>query len=489
VGRRRDPALLWLVACAVVLGVLVAALVLVGVGGDEDGDTDATDEDLSDHAGDCRPEETSRAKALLACLTPALAFVETPIGTGSAILLADGMAVTNAHVIDPYAEVDVVLPGGERHEGVAVAGADPLSDVALLGPIDTALPGTTLTTARDLEQGVDVFLIGFPGEVDVDPEPAISQGILSRVREAREFGQTYLQTDAAIGGGQSGGALVDRRGRVVGLSGLSFADEFALALSADDVEAALKRIRSDESPPYRPFPTGGGVTEGSFRLAEGDAFQVLAIPPAPEERTIRLTLPPDVQPVVEVLSLFGDVLFINQAALDRVAEFEELSHYDYDLDADEPVEPGVFEFDVPFDEPAVAFVGTRLTNGADMAFSATTPVHVMEDSEYAPHIVAGDRVEGVLDFLNPYDTYVIDLDAGEAVEIFVGSPSADLAFFVGAPGERLADAFYSDDAGGGLYGSDARDVFEADKAGEYVIHVTGYAGGVSGYVLRVEPTS
>jgi hypothetical protein len=193
--------------------------------------------------------------------------------------------------------------------------------------------------------------------------------------------------------------------------------------------------------------------------------------------------------VVEVLSLFGDVLFINQAALDRVAEFEELSHYDYDLDADEPVEPGVFEFDVPFDEPAIVFVGTRLTSGADMAFSATTPVHVMEDDDHAQHIVAGDRVEGALDFLNPYDTYLIDLDAGEAVEIFVGSPSADLAFFVGARGERLADAFYSDDTGGGLYGSDARDVFDADKAGEYVIYVTGYAGGVAGYVLRVEPTS
>lgn len=46
---------------------------------------------------------------------------------------------------------------------------------------------------------------------------------------------TYLQTDAVITGGQSGGALVSYRGEVVGISGLSFADGFALAASMADV--------------------------------------------------------------------------------------------------------------------------------------------------------------------------------------------------------------------------------------------------------------
>jgi hypothetical protein len=486
-GRRRDPALLWLLACLVVLGVVVAAALLVGVG--DNGDSDATDEDQAERADDCHPEETSRAKALLECLSPALAFVETPLGTGSAILLADGLAVTNEHVVHPFAEVDVVLQGDERHEGVAVAGVDPLSDVALLGPIDTALPGTNLRAADDLEQGVDVFLVGFPGEADENPKPAISRGVLSRMREAREFGQTYLQTDAAIGGGQSGGALVDGRGRVIGLSGLSFAEKFALALSADDVEAALERIRSDESRPYRPFPTGGGVTKGSFRLADRDSFQVLAIPAAPEDRTIRLTLPPEVQPAIDVVSLSGDVLLINQAMLDVIAEYQDLDESRLSIYAHEPVAPGVFEFDLPVDAQAIAFVGTRLANSADVAFSTTTPVVVMEDDDQGQHIVAGDRIEGVIDVLDRADNYVIYLDAGEAVEIFVGSPSVDMAFFVRAPGEGFADAFVADGGGGGLYGSDARDVFVADEAGEYTIQVAAYDFDVAGYVLRVEPTA
>lgn len=141
------------------------------------------------------------------------------------------------------------------------------------------LPGTKLSAADDVEQGVDVFLAGFPGESNVNPKPTISRGILSRRRQAREFGQTYLQTDAAIGGGQSGGALVDRSGRVIGLSGLSFAERFALALSAEDVEAALERIRSHESHRYRPFPTSGGVTEGSFRLADRELSESSRSPP------------------------------------------------------------------------------------------------------------------------------------------------------------------------------------------------------------------
>jgi hypothetical protein len=54
-GRRRDPALLWLLACLVVLGVFVAAALLVGVG--NNGDSDATDEDQSELAGDCHSEK------------------------------------------------------------------------------------------------------------------------------------------------------------------------------------------------------------------------------------------------------------------------------------------------------------------------------------------------------------------------------------------------------------------------------------------------
>src|SRR5262245_6474231 len=474
-GRRRDPALLWLLACFVVLGVFVAAALLIGVG-----DGGGTDEDRS-----CRPRETPRARALLQCLGPALAFVETPLGHGSAVLLADGMAVTNEHVVHPFAEVDVVLQGGERHERVAVVGVDALSDIALIGPIDTGLPGAELNTAAGVEQGVDVFLVGFPGESNVNPKPTISRGILSRRRQARQFGQTYLQTDAAIGGGQSGGALVDERGRVIGISGLSFAERFALALSAEDVKVALGRIRSGESGRYRPFPTSGGVTQGSFKLADRDSVRVLAIPAAPEARTIRLTLPPHSRPAIDVVSLAGDVLFINQEALDIIAESQDVDPSSLSVDADEPIAPGVFEFDVPGDALALAFVGARLANGADVAFSATTPVVPIENDD-RKYIVAGDVVEGVIDVLDRGDSYLIYLDAGEAVEIFAGSPTEDMHFYVRAPGEQLADAFVSDDGAGGLFGHDARDLFRAEEAGSYTIYVGAGDLDVAGYVLRVK---
>ena len=86
----------------------------------------------------------------------------------------------------------------------------------------------------------DVFLVGFPGGIESgDPEIALAGGLLSRLREDDTFGLTYLQTDAAIAGGQSGGALVDEDGTVLGISGLGFAEEFALALSSDDVAASV----------------------------------------------------------------------------------------------------------------------------------------------------------------------------------------------------------------------------------------------------------
>jgi hypothetical protein len=62
-------------------------------------------------------------------------------------------------------------------------------------------------------------------------------------------------------------------------------------------------------------------------------------------------------------------------------------------------------------------------------------------------------------------------------------------FSVRGRDERLADAFTSDDTGGGLYGSDARAVFRAHEAGDYTIQVATRDDDVTGYVLRVESAS
>src|SRR5262249_14201822 len=63
-------------------------------------------------------------KDVLTSIGPSIAYVETPLATGSAVLVDGGYLVTNSHVVDPFAAVTVTLPDGERHDDVPVAGSD-----------------------------------------------------------------------------------------------------------------------------------------------------------------------------------------------------------------------------------------------------------------------------------------------------------------------------------------------------------------------------
>ena len=85
---------------------------------------------------------------------------------------------------------------------------------ALLGA-----PPLTLSDGEDLAIGSELYLVGYPAEMELFPQPTITSGILSRLREWERAGITYFQTDAAIAGGQSGGVLVDARANVIGISG------------------------------------------------------------------------------------------------------------------------------------------------------------------------------------------------------------------------------------------------------------------------------
>lgn len=150
---------------------------------------------------------TSLRKGVWRRLHESVAYVETDVATGSGFVVVGGYVVTNAHVIDPYDRATVVFEGGRRVTDVPVHAVDLLADLALLGPIAELPAVAPLAPGTDLEKGDTVFLVGYPGETErTSPDVTISQGIVARLRTADPFGLRYVQTDAAIGGGQSGGA-------------------------------------------------------------------------------------------------------------------------------------------------------------------------------------------------------------------------------------------------------------------------------------------
>ena len=160
-------------------------------------------------------------------------------GEGSGVIVDDnGYIITNFHVIDGAAEVAVKLPDGRTVRQVEVVGADPASDIALL-----KIPGDSLMAAEwgdsgELLVGEPVLAVGSPFGL----EQTVTAGIVSAKGRRGVVGninyQDFLQTDAAVNPGNSGGPLVDLEGKVVGINtaivgpayqGISFAIPSRLA--------------------------------------------------------------------------------------------------------------------------------------------------------------------------------------------------------------------------------------------------------------------
>ena len=140
---------------------------------------------------------------------------DTEIGSG-VIVAADGVIVTNNHVVDEADRIEVTLADGRRFVAHLV-GADEKRDLAVLR-IDAAdLPAATWGDSDSLEVGEMVWAIGNPYGLD----RTLTYGIISAVGRRGVVGNTFgnfLQTDASINPGNSGGPLVDVHGSIMGIT-------------------------------------------------------------------------------------------------------------------------------------------------------------------------------------------------------------------------------------------------------------------------------
>jgi serine protease Do len=146
-------------------------------------------------------------------------------GAGSGVVITpDGFLLTCAHVIGarpPHARVRASFTDGSDVE-VQVVGADPLSDLALLRADSARLPAAELGDAAALRVGQLVVAIGNPhgyeGSVTAGVVSALGRSLPARDGSATRVIDDVIQTDAALNPGNSGGALVDGRGTVVGIN-------------------------------------------------------------------------------------------------------------------------------------------------------------------------------------------------------------------------------------------------------------------------------
>ena len=148
---------------------------------------------------------------------------QVPAGAGSAVALTpDGYLLTSAHVVDRSTRAGSASFADGREERFEVVGRDPLSDLALLRTTEGGLAAAELGDATHLRVGQLVVAIGNPngfgGSVTAGVVSALGRSLPARSRRAGRIIDNVIQTDAALNPGNSGGALADSRGRVVGIN-------------------------------------------------------------------------------------------------------------------------------------------------------------------------------------------------------------------------------------------------------------------------------
>jgi S1-C subfamily serine protease len=155
-------------------------------------------------------------------LSPSVANVRLRGGAGSAVAIApDGFLLTSAHVVERARGGAVSFADGSELR-FAVAGRDPLSDLAVLRADTSDLTPAPLGDAGVLRVGQLVVAIGNPrgfgGSVTAGVVSALGRSLPVGPRGARRLVENVVQTDAALNPGNSGGALADGDGRVVGIN-------------------------------------------------------------------------------------------------------------------------------------------------------------------------------------------------------------------------------------------------------------------------------
>jgi len=191
-------------------------------------------------------------------------------GGGSAVVVTpDGFMLTSAHVVQRSARGSIASFADGRECEVDVVGTDPLSDLAVLRTDAAELVPVELGDAETLRVGQLVVAIGNPhgfgGSVTAGVVSALGRSLPTRSGATVRFVENVVQTDAALNPGNSGGALADGLGRVVGINTAVAGVGLGLAVP---INAATRRI------------IAALMTDGRYRRAYlGVAGGVRPLPP------------------------------------------------------------------------------------------------------------------------------------------------------------------------------------------------------------------
>ena len=244
---------------------------------------------------------TLNFKSAAQSVTPAVVHIRTVYGTGNfslnpldhylnpqarssgsgVIISDDGFVVTNHHVIEDASSIEVVMNNNQRFYA-KVVGTDPTSDLALLKIKAASLPFVKYGNSDNVTPGEWVLAIGNP----FDLNSTVTAGIVSA--KARNIGilrdknnlqvESFIQTDAAVNPGNSGGALVNLKGELIGINSAIATSTGSYAGYSFAIPVSLvKKIMDDllEFGQVQRGLLGVQITDVTAELAENQNLDVM----------------------------------------------------------------------------------------------------------------------------------------------------------------------------------------------------------------------
>ncbi len=217
------------------------------------------------------------------------------IGHGSGVAIAPDKILTNAHVVnelryDPNLRIAVIPSEGSTNFAATIIALSPKNDLALLQIIGGGRITSGNVFIGPINDGSDVFAIGYPGNVDVaqglsladmirPQAPVKTKGSTSAGRSVKDF-ETLLHT-APIGGGNSGGPLVDNCGRIVGINSFGSLSngndaEFFFAIAASEIMKFLRKANVSTLTSNTPCRSVAELTRAENERAESANRQIEA---------------------------------------------------------------------------------------------------------------------------------------------------------------------------------------------------------------------
>jgi len=402
-----------------------------------------------------------------------VAYLYTPTGYGSGVLVEHNnkMYVVSAwHVTFPQQTITrVIFSNGETHDNIPIIVTDSYRDITIVGPIETDIEPAELGHNHELALGTETFLIGYPGATYESPRLSITEGVITDFLEWKTPGLTFIETDAPISGGQSGGIGVSGTGVIMGISNYSGIDpDTALITDINDLLPSITGLLNGEDingggdRSLLDQPSAPSVQFLGARLESRYDNVAFVIPNVKEGEIVHLkvTTPDDNlgQMNLEVFNIIGDNLYS--------------SFYD------EPGTANEFDVKVEADWSAPLFVTVD-------AFGFVKPIVFNFESSHPAHLVEDDLDDGRelknglfanLDYYSDIDWFKVDMEAGETLTVCADSFIPDINIeYVG-----VAVQGYDEESGGGFYDLNPRVTFTAEFSGEFLAAFFGYNDTTTG---------